>query len=208
MNQEIGNLAARYGAPRQVKVTVPVGNLDFSAITARPERVAEVVFAIRRPNGRLITQTKSQYPADLYRLPSGSITQGESIEAALQREVAEETSLQTEILRFLAIIRYTLVLAPAPTDLPGFRKPGRSVERSFTSYVFLLQEVAGQLYAADADEQVAGFRESLPAELPALADALESLAGHPDPAAEDWGDWGRFRAVTHRVVWEALNCLN
>ncbi len=78
----------------------------------------------------------------------------------MQREVAEETSLQTEILRFLAVIHYTLILNTT------------AERRTFASYVFLLREVAGQLYAADADEQVAGFRESLPAELPARADSL------------------------------------
>ena len=76
---EIDHLAARYGAPRQVAVTLPVTQLGFSAILSRSDRVAEVVFAIQRPNGRLITQTKFTYPPGVYRLPSGSISQGEGI---------------------------------------------------------------------------------------------------------------------------------
>ncbi|MBA3469699.1 MAG: hypothetical protein H0T53_08640, partial [Herpetosiphonaceae bacterium] len=44
-----------------------------------------------------------------------------------------------------------------------------------------------------------------PADLPKLATALESLGTeyHPEIAGI-WQDWGRFRAVPHRLVHQAL----
>lgn len=187
---EIASLSARYGEPCRLHVALSVGTL-FSAVNVRPERTAEVVFAIVRPSGRLLVHTKAFYPPGAFRLPSGSIQAGEPVEAALRREVAEETSLQVEVVRFLAVVSYDLKL---PQD----------AVRQFTSYVFLLREVGGSLTAADENERVAGFREILPSELPALAQKLESLASSPKREIRSWGDWGRFRAVAHRVVWDAL----
>lgn len=189
MEEEIAALSARYGRPREVQVTLQVANL-FSAINARPTRVAEVVFVIQRPNGRLLTLSKAMYPPDTYRLPSGSVNQGESIEAALWREVAEETGLQTEIARFLAIVRYRL-----------FSPQG---ERAFASYIFLLRETGGELRTIDQEEQVSATKEVEWHELPALARTLEALGDHPDPEVARWGDWGRFRAIAHWAVWEEL----
>ncbi len=183
------------GTPRREAVTLRVSRL-FSAVETRPDRVAEVVFAIRRPNGLLLLQTKSFYPAGVYRLPSGSVMAGEPVLAALRREVAEETSLQTDLLRWLAVITYDIV---APDGGKAERAAG-----TFTSYVFLLQETGGELFAADEDEDVAGFREIEARELPGVAAGLEALAESPDSTLRSWGDWGRFRAIVHRVVWDIL----
>lgn len=201
MEDEIAALRARYGRPREVQVTLRVANL-FSAINARPTRVAEVVLVIQRPDGRLLTLSKAMYPPGIYRLPSGSVNQGEGIEAALWREVAEETGLQTEIARFLAIIHYRLLTPEG--------------ERTFVSYIFLLRETGGELQTTDQEEQVSAVREIEWQELPALAKTLEAIKEHPDPEIARWGDWGRFRAIAHRVVWEELgrissyatNCTN
>ena len=186
---------ANWGTPRREAVDLRVASL-FSAAEARPERVAEVVFVIRRPNGRLLLQTKAFYPPGAYRLPSGSITAGEPVLAALWREVAEETSLQVTLLRFLAVISYGIVTPESESAGP--------LTRTFTSYVFLLQETGGELCTADEDERVAGFREVETSELPGVADRLEALAASADPRLRSWGDWGRFRAVAHRLVWEIL----
>jgi NAD+ diphosphatase len=186
---------AAWGRPRRVTVALRLSSL-FDAVEARPERVAEVVFAIRRPNDRLLLQTKTFYPPGVYRLPSGSIKSGETVLTALWREVAEETSLHATLSRFLAVVSYTIVEPDHGQAAP--------LERAFTSYLFLLRETGGELRAADESERVAGFREIETWELPTAADQLESLATSPDPALSDWGDWGRFRAVAHRVVWETL----
>jgi hypothetical protein len=44
-----------------------------------------------------------------------------------------------------------------------------------------------------------------PGELPAVAENLEAVASAPSAdIGGDWADWGRFRAIVHRVVHEAL----
>jgi ADP-ribose pyrophosphatase YjhB (NUDIX family) len=191
----LAGLDAALGAPRREAVTLRVASL-FSAVEARSDRVAEVVFVIRRPNGRLLLQTKAFYPPGAYRLPSGSITAGEPVLAALWREAAEETGLRAILLRFLAVIRYAIVTPES--------EPAGSPARTFTSYVFLLQETGGELCTADEDERVTGFREIEPGELPGVADRLEALASSPETGLNAWGDWGRFRAIAHRLVWDML----
>jgi ADP-ribose pyrophosphatase YjhB (NUDIX family) len=189
--QEIAALAQSYGTPVRVEERLPAHQL-FSAINGWAGRVAEVVFAIQRPNGRLLTMTKEFYPAGAYRLPSGSIREGEGIEAALRREIYEETGLSVAIARFLAIVRYNIEV------------DGGAAER-FVSYAFLVREVAGELLPQDAAERVSGFREILPAELAALADSLAQVPDIPDDPRGYWNDWGRFRAIVHRVLAELLN---
>jgi ADP-ribose pyrophosphatase YjhB (NUDIX family) len=188
---EIAALAQSYGTPVLVEERLPVRKL-FSAINGWAGRVAEVVFAIQRPNGRLLTMTKEFYPAGAYRLPSGSIRVGEGIEAALRREIYEETGLSVEIARFLAIVRYNIEV------------DGGATER-FVSYAFLVREVAGELLPQDAAERISGFREILPAELAALATSLAQVPDIPDDPRGHWNDWGRFRAVVHRVLAELPN---
>lgn len=188
--EEIASLAARFGEPRRYSFHLDVQRL-FDAVDTRPDRVSEVLFAIQRPDGRLLLHTKSFYPPGAWRLPSGSMEAGEGIEAALLREAAEETSLQVTIARFLAILDYSIVA------------PGGA--RDFRTYAFLLREEGGQLAPKDLKEGVAAFREVRPAELPGVAEALESLARADDALSRQWADWGRFRAIAHRVVWEALN---
>lgn len=185
---EIAVLAQRYGTPLLVEERLPVRQL-FSGISGWAGRVAEVVFAIQRPNGRLLTMTKEFYPAGAYRLPSGSIREGEGIEAALRREIDEETGLSVAIARFLAIVRYQIEV------------DGGASER-FVSYAFLVREVAGELLPQDAAERVSGFREILPAELGALAASLAQVPDVPGDPRGYWNDWGRFRAIVHRVLAE------
>ena len=49
------------------------------------------------------------------------------------------------------------------------------------------------------------FREVTTDELLPLAERLGNLGDQYSSELEgEWGDWGRFRAVIHRVVWEAL----
>jgi NAD+ diphosphatase len=194
---ELAGLEAALGPPQRESVTLRVAGM-FSAVESRPERVAEVVFAIRRPNGRLLLQTKAFYPPGAYRLPSGSITAGEPVLAALWREVAEETSLPVRLLRFLAVVSYVIVTPEDDPDGP----PASTF--TFTSYIFLLQETGGELRTVDENEGVTGFREVEAWELPGVADQLEALATSSDAEMRSWGDWGRFRAVAHRLVWEIL----
>jgi NAD+ diphosphatase len=184
---EIADLAARYGAPRRVAVELHGGPFDPLVM---PDRYGEVGMVIQRPNGKLITAIKTFYPQGAFRLLTGGVQHGESRADALMREVAEETGLDVIVRQFLAVIEYWLARG----------------EYSFATFAFLLEETAGTLGARDANEQIGAFRELAIDELPTLADFLAQLPDEVDERiAGSWRDWGRFRAVVHRVVYEAMS---
>ncbi|GHO45285.1 NUDIX hydrolase [Ktedonospora formicarum] len=188
---EIARLSERYGTPILLNAELYTGD-DYEPLN-KPDRYGEVCMVVRRQNGRLITMKKDFYPPNTFRLLTGGINHGESIYDGLLRETQEETGLQVNITRFLAIVAYE-------TETPKTRP-------SFYTFAFLLDEVGGMLGAIDEDEAVEAFREIEPSELPTLADQLESLSSdrkRPNQKLGDWGDWGRFRAVIHRVVWDTL----
>ncbi|MCS7288084.1 MAG: NUDIX domain-containing protein [Roseiflexus sp.] len=179
---EIAALAARYGAPR--RVTVRLDGHPFKPVI-QSDRYGEVCMVVRRRNGRLLTAIKTFYPAGCFRLLTGGVAHGETIEAALRREVEEETGLQTIIRRFLAVIEYQ--------------------PYAFATFAFLLDECGGELGSRDAHERLGAFREVDVSELPVLAAALEAAPDQfDDEIRGSWRDWGRFRAITHRVVHEVL----
>jgi NAD+ diphosphatase len=189
VESQLESLAAQYGAPVRVSATLegrPFDPLD------RTDRYGEVCMVIRRPSGRLLTATKTFYPPGCFRLLTGGVSHGEPIAEALLREVDEETGLDIAVRRFLVVIEYHLARPGAP-------------ELRFASFVFLLDELGGRLQVRDPEEQHAAFYEALPAELPEFEQRLASLAAGFDPAIGGaWRDWGRFRAVVHRVVHELL----
>ena len=188
-DQEVAELAARYGEPRRVDATINDGFFDP---IHNPDRVGEVCMIVRRPNRKVLLSIKTFYPRGAYRLPTGGIHHGEGIFDALVRETLEETGLETTIRRFLAAIAYRPLSSP---DGPPI----------FHTFAFLLDEVGGMLEARDREERIEEYREVDPAELPVVADGLERVTSmHSVDIGGDWADWGRFRAVAHRVVHEAL----
>lgn len=177
----------RYGEPQRLMVELEGQPFDPLVMT---DRYGEVCMVIRRPNGRLITAIKTFYPAGAFRLLTGGVHHGEPIAAALLREVAEETGLDVVVRSFLAVIEYRLA-QPAHV---------------FVTFAFLLDEIGGTLAAQDPGEQIGAFRELAAAELPELADLLAQAPDVYDPKiGGSWRDWGRFRAVVHRVVHAALS---
>ena len=186
VEQEITELAARYGPPRRVSAELEGGPFDPLIMT---DRYGEVCMAIRRPDGKLISAIKTFYPPGAFRLLTGGVQHGEPIAEALAREVAEETGLDTIVRRFLAVIEYRLARG----------------EYSFATFAFLLEEVGGTLAVQDPNEQIGAFRELAIDELPAQAEFLARLPDTVDVRiAGSWRDWGRFRAVVHRVVYAAM----
>ena len=144
---------------------------------------------IRRPNGKLLLAIKTFYPRGAYRLPTGGIHHGESVRDAALREAHEETGLRTDLVRFLAHITYRGA-DPAPL---------------FHTFAFLFEERGGTLGAIDETEQIEDWREIDVADLLAVADFLDDLKGAGTrPIGGDWRAWGKFRAIVHRVVHEAL----
>ncbi len=178
---EIGQLATVYGAPMRQHCALEVDKAthDYWAREHNRRKYGEVVLFIQRPNGNLILHTKSFYPAGTFRVPSGGIRKGESLLDAVRRESGEETGLRVVVQRFLAVVEFE------------FHWQGRTL--SLPSHLFLAREVGGQLQARDAHENITGFSEVTPAELESVAQRLENV-----PA--DWRDWGRFRAVPHRLA--------
>lgn len=187
--REIDALAAHFGQPLVVDSSIP----DYLADPIhRPDRYGEVCMVIRRPNGKLLLSIKTFYPRGAYRLPTGGIRPGEPVFEALVRETFEETGLRTEVRRFLARIAYHSADA---TGAPLFH-----------TFAFLLDETGGRLGALDTTEQIEEWREIATAELPRVADFLDDLktAGTLDIGG-DWRAWGKFRAVVHRAVADALD---
>jgi ADP-ribose pyrophosphatase YjhB (NUDIX family) len=134
---------------------------------------------------------KTFYPAGAYRLPTGGINPNEPILDALLRETHEETGLQVSLTRFLAAV--------------GYRIASKGDTPIFYTFAFLLNETGGTLSPIDKKEQVEAFREIELNELPERVAYFEHLrTSHSRDIDGDWRDWGQFRAVIHRLVWEAL----
>ena len=202
--EELAELATQYGEPLVWEMALASDSGQFgprirerSLRMAGPfeplgktDRFGEVCMVVRRRDGTLITARKIYYPADCFRLLTGGISHGEAVYAALLRETAEETGLQVTVRRFLAAVSYR----PTMNDAPNFY-----------TFAFLLDEIGGTLGAVDETEQVAAFGFVPPAELPQLATTLEHLSAEYEADISGlWSDWGRFRAVIHRAVFEVL----
>jgi ADP-ribose pyrophosphatase YjhB (NUDIX family) len=186
LRRELASLSRHYGAP--LIRTVELLGGAFDPISRVDRRIGEVCFVIRRRDGTLLTGIKTFYPPNAYRLLTGGIDPNESIHDALLREIREETALAVEVRRFLAAIAY--------------RRSGRY---EFSTFAFLVDEVGGELASADPHEALAAFASVRPNELERMAATLESLADRFDQRlGGTWRDWGRFRAVVHRAVAEAL----
>ncbi len=184
IQDELRQLARRYGQP--LIETIDLTSTRRFDPLSKTDRYGEVCMVIRRPNGHLLTMTKTTYPTNTYRLPTGGINHIESVIDALLRETQEETGLLVNVARFLAAVAYRI---------PGQDYP------SFYTFAFLLNEVGGTLETLDEDEQIEDFREVLPEDLLTVAENLEQVTANIDGT---WRDWGRFRAIIHRLVWEAL----
>jgi len=181
---EIAELSALYGAPARRQCILKVSHATYDLWTRiQPRRRGEVVLFICRTSGHLILHTKDFYPAGTLRVPSGSIKKREELVDAAQREAREETGLEVDIERFLAVIDFV------------FQYQEHS--RHFQSHLFLLRETGGELKAKDEREHISAFVEILPIELTSVAESLENM-----PPA--WRDWGLFRAFPHRVAAELL----
>lgn len=183
---EITTLAARYGAPVARRVTDP--RMRPFLLDMVGKRDAEVCMVIQRPDGSFITMTKAFYPPGIFRLPTGGVEAGETIEAALRREVDEETGLEIIIERLLAVTGYFTEGAPV-----------------FICFTFLVREVGGTLAAKDLAERVAAYGSLRVADLPAHIAQLEAITSDSRTDQSIVSNaWAFLRADEHRGVWEAL----
>ena len=149
----------------------------------KPRR-AEVVMVVPNEQSHIWLHTKSFYPQGAYRLMTGGLEPDEAPQAALRREVKEETGFKVKAQRCVAVITYTLAI--------------QDIVLPFVSYVFLTTPVKGRPRPSDPSEAISDFR-AVP--VPALAETarqLRSLSG-------EFADWGVFRAVAHEVTCEQLS---
>lgn len=180
---EIATLAAQYGEPIRWSRILDVSKETFEAREGKnAERRGEIVLAMPRPGGRVLLHTKDFYPAGAFRLPTGGIDIGEPVVEAALREIGEETGLAARLERLFGVVEYE------------FRHAGESMP--FVSYVFLTGETREKPHVTDASERITEFREVEWQALLGIAEGLERLPG-------EWNDWGRFRAIPHRLVLEA-----
>jgi 8-oxo-dGTP pyrophosphatase MutT (NUDIX family) len=190
VQRELASLAEQYGQPRVIFAPLDLSEGLFDPLSSR-DRYGEVCMVIRRPAGTLLTAKKTFYPLDGHRLLTGGIHPGEPVLQALLREVHEETGLTVEVRRFLVAVAY--------------HQAGEEQNPLFYTFAFLLDEISGTLGSLDPDEHLEYFREIAPADLPERAAFLDQLADvfSPDLQA-NWAVWGRFRAIIHRHIWDAL----
>ncbi|MBC7226498.1 MAG: NUDIX domain-containing protein [Thermoflexales bacterium] len=151
---------------------------DFVRSTRHRARYGEVVLLLRRPDGQVLLHTKSFYPEEAFRLPSGGIRPGESVLGAARREAREETGLELQDLRPLGFISVT------------FRRGWH--RRYFHSWL-VLADVEGDPRPGDTGERISGFCWVPPEALTEVARQLRTLP-------PEWADWGRCRALAHEAA--------
>ena len=182
-NSELDALASKFGQPlwRRHFIETDAYMRAYRGQTD-PDRRGEVVFAIRQCNGEILLHTKHRYETPIYRLPTGRIERGESVEDALYREIAEETGQRVQLRRFLGVLDCHFV------------NQGSNIP--FVSYIFYLESMSKELRPTDTEE-IAGYRTVPAQELCAVAQTLRNLQSH----RRTWGYW---RSLAHEVVHRAL----
>ncbi|MBN1178860.1 MAG: NUDIX hydrolase [Anaerolineae bacterium] len=173
-------LAARFGALPHVHHDLPAdsGFFEDMAQAVKRERMGEVILLLRRSGDQVLLHTKTFYPQDVYRLPSGGIQGDEPVMAAAARETAEETGLSIQQNWPLGSIGYTFWNGDARID--------------FHSWL-VLADVEGEAHLCDPNERIEGYRW---VEIAALGRVAAQLRAVP----ETWGSWGNFRAVAHDLA--------
>ena len=161
-------------------------------------RRAEICYIMHRGDvaDGVLLHIKTFYPTGAYRLPTGGIHLGEQVMETLAREIEEETSMtvgprpdQVQVQRCLGVMSYEM----------AHRGTGQTYP--FATYHFLVQMPRdGVITTLDPDEHIGGWEWRKADELLRVADYLEQVGRNN----ATWGDWGRFRALSHRFVAERL----
>ena len=181
--QEVNMLARTYGVPVRRGYTLEADDyMRFYRWRREPDRRAEVVFAILRPDGLIWLHTKAHYPSHIYRLLSGGVGMDEAVGDALWREVAEETGLPCVVEAFLGLLTYRFCYQGETAD--------------FASYIFALRTDFTEPMCV-RDDEVAGFRAVLPGQLLDVSNELRNMLGNRHC-------WGQWRALAVDLVYEQL----
>jgi len=183
--QEIARLAAAYGEPLRAHHDLEIGpSLFYTRFTKHNERRGEVVFALEQPDGRILLHRKTHYRPGIYRLLSGGVNPDEAVIDALHREAGEETGLPIDIVQFIAALDYQFHMGPL--KLP------------FVSWLFHVRQTDTTGRLSPDWNEIEDIIAVWPTELPGYAARLRTI---PGPRA----DWGRWRAIAHDIIADALN---
>lgn len=155
---------------------------DVSRRITRDGRIGEVCMMLQRPDGRIWCAAKQYYPGLIARLLTGGIHPGEHVEAALLREIAEETGLTPTAVTPLFHVKYQSVVP-------------------FQTFAYLCQVDDSTPVVHDITEEIDHFEALDAQQLAMRAQQLEALpAVQAAQIGGTWQEWGAFRAVCHHMV--------
>jgi ADP-ribose pyrophosphatase YjhB (NUDIX family) len=184
-HDEIAGLSLLYGKPVVKDIEVDADEYLFRSRKARSRaKRGEVVMVIEKTKGQVLLHRKGWYERGVYRLLSGGIDIGETVEETLHRELHEETGLRMDSSRFLGLLSCKLLYTT------------ESIR--FDSYVFHIQNPQGQIRIPSTPEDISDFIEVPITELPTVAQNLRSIIA---PRS----GWGHWRAIAHDFVYEVLS---
>ncbi|MDQ4076968.1 MAG: NUDIX domain-containing protein [Chloroflexota bacterium] len=175
---EVVGMAAEWGEPVREHVGLQIRREFWEAWGERwPGWHREVMFLLPRPGG-LLLHRKAHYPPDGWRLPTGGIEPNERVREAIMREPVEEVGLALPVRRYVALLTYQM-----ECEHEIFR---------CATHIFLLP-FSDEPLQPSHDGEIEATKTAPLNTLAAVADQLERLDS-------PWHDWGRFRAIAHRVV--------
>lgn len=180
----IAEAERRWGVPatREFRVPTPAGEIAFIRGTQKRGRAHDVTLLIR-DGERIAVIAKHLYPAGLFRLPSGGVNPGETLEEGALREGREETGLDLEVTTYLlrASVRFE---APDPSD---------SID--WTTHVFDAAVRGGEL----APEDIGEIREAAwITRIELLGPIRETLGERPESGLQ-------YRRKLHDAVFRELD---
>jgi len=129
----------RYGQPRILRLTQEISPEEFLMVQASRKggRSHDITFFIFRGNHVALIR-KPMFPPGAYRIPSGGLRPGESLEKGTQREAFEETGLEIEVERYLLRVHAHFTC--------GHHHQG------WTTHVFQAHATGGELQVKDTRE--------------------------------------------------------
>jgi len=136
--EDVARVAARYGAPDEMTLDVPMRAWEFNLLrySKRDGRYRDATILIPY-EGKLVCIVKHAYPQGVARPPSGGVVPGEPLDAAAEREAYEETGLRVRLTHYLLHVSAHFTLgthvAPSPHALAEASRRGREDEWVFDS---------------------------------------------------------------------------